>query len=363
MKKILLIAILIFSAQIIALSDRLSVPEGFQVDVFSSDIKNPRQMALGNDFLFVGTKEAGVVYALPKSNPEEKIEILTELNSPTGVALHNGDLYVAEIDKIIKIDNIEMSLKTGDIKSEIYFENLPRKKMFNPLKKMWHGWKWIAFGPDDKLYLSEGVPCNVCEEKDERFGSILQIHDGNYEIYADGVRNSVGFAWHPISEKMYFTDNGRDWMGDDIPPCELNKVSYKGEHFGFPYFHGNDISDDSFNAPEDFSYTKPVWGFQAHTAPLGIDFYTGNMFPEKYKNGAFIAQRGSWNRSKKVGYRVLFAEFKDDEIASMEVFVDGWLDGETSLGRPSSVLMYDDGSLLVSDDTANKIFKISYSIN
>ena len=162
---------------------------------------------------------------------------------------------------------------------------------------------------------------------------------------------------------MYFTDNGRDWMGDDIPPCELNKVSYKGEHFGFPYFHGNDIPDDSFNAPDDFSYTKPVWGFQAHTAPLGIDFYTGNMFPEKYKNGAFIAQRGSWNRSKKVGYRVLFAEFKDDEIASMEVFVDGWLDGETSLGRPSSVLMYDDGSLLVSDDTANKIFKISYSVN
>ena len=229
------------------------------------------------------------------------------------------------------------------------------------MRKGWHGWKWIDFGPDGNLYIAEGVPCNVCDEDDERFGTILKLSDNNLSIYADGVRNSVGFDWHPTSGEMYFTDNGRDWMGDDIPPCELNRVQYEGEHFGFPYVHGSDVKDDGFKLPEGFEFSKPVWNFQAHTAPIGMKFYDGTMFPDRYKNGIFVAQHGSWNRpAGKVGYRVLFMKTNNGLVESSEVFIDGWLEGEISWGAPAAPLVLKDGSMLISDDRSNQIFKVSY---
>jgi glucose/arabinose dehydrogenase len=340
---------------------KLGLPEGFTISNYTSNIDNARQMVEGDNFIFVGTRSAGNVYAVHKSDTNKVITLLKEMDMPTGVALKDGDLYIAETDSIHVIKDIEKKLTSGDdLTSEIFFNDLPRQGMWNPLKKSWHGWKWIDFGPDGALYISEGVPCNVCDEDDARFGTILKLKNNTLSVYADGVRNSVGFDWHPETNEMYFTDNGRDWMGDDIPPCELNRVSTAGDHFGFPYVHGKDIADDSYQKPEGFKYEEPVWQFQAHTAPLGIKFYTGDSFPEYYKNGAFVAQHGSWNRSKKVGYKVLFMKFEDGKVISSETFIDGWLQGEESWGTPVTPLFLKDGSMLISDDTSDTIFRVTY---
>ena len=188
----------------------------------------------------------------------------------------------------------------------------------------------------------------------------IKVSNNIVSIYADGVRISVGFDWHPLTGEMFFTDNGRDWMGDDIPPCELNKVTYAGEHFGFPYFHGKNVKDDGFVADKDFEFSEPVWEFQAHTAPIGMKFYDGTMFPEYYRNGIFVAQHGSWNRSSKVGYRVLYMKMNNGLVESSEVFLDGWLEGESSWGAPAAPLILKDGSMLISDDRSNQIFRVTY---
>ena len=340
---------------------KLNVPEGFVVSSFTQEIDDARQMVEGENFLFVGTKGAGKVYAINKAETNKVLTIVEGLDMPTGVAIKNGHLYIAESDAIHVIRNVEENLSSGnEIIPEVVFNDLPRQTMWNPLKKSWHGWKWIDFGPDGALYISEGVPCNVCDEADERYGTILRLADGKLDIFADGVRNSVGFDWHPVTNEMYFTDNGRDWMGDDIPPCELNRVSSAGKHFGFPFVHGKNIQDDAYKKPDGFKYEEPVWEFQAHTAPLGIKFYTGDAFPEYYKNGAFVAQHGSWNRSKKVGYKVLFMKFEKGEVVSSETFIDGWLQGEESWGTPVSPLFLKDGSMLISDDKSDSIFRVTY---
>lgn len=360
-KKILTLIASVLTLTLWSDISKLNVPEGFVIEEYVKEINNPRQMVEGDDYIFVGTRSAGNVYAVNKLNPDDFIVVLSGMDMPTGVALKDGDLYVAETDAIHILEDIEAKLSNGaQTQSKVMFGDLPRKNMWNPLKKSWHGWKWIDFGPDGALYISEGVPCNVCDEDDERYGTILRLDNGKLDIFADGVRNSVGFDWHPETKEMYFTDNGRDWMGDDIPPCELNRVSLAGNHFGFPFVHGKNIDDDSFKKPKGFEYEEPVWEFQAHTAPLGIKFYTGNSFPERYKNGAFVAQHGSWNRSKKVGYKVLFMKFENGEVISSETFIDGWLQGEESWGTPVTPLFLKDGSMLVSDDNSNSIFKITY---
>ena len=361
-KKIIFIFAMFLSQFISSDLSKLNVPEGFEISVFNAEINNPRQMVEGADYIFVGSRSAGNVYAIKKDNSTESLVLLEDLNAPSGVALHEGNLYIAEVDKILVIKNIEQRMELGTgLVAEIFFDALPRKDMWNPMRKGWHGWKWIDFGPDGNLYIAEGVPCNVCDEDDERFGTILKLSDNNLSIYADGVRNSVGFDWHPTSGEMYFTDNGRDWMGDDIPPCELNRVQYEGEHFGFPYVHGSDVKDDGFKLPEGFEFSKPVWNFQAHTAPIGMKFYDGTMFPDRYKNGIFVAQHGSWNRpAGKVGYRVLFMKTNNGLVESSEVFIDGWLEGEISWGAPAAPLVLKDGSMLISDDRSNQIFKVTY---
>ena len=257
----------------------------------------------------------------------------------------------------IRYDNIEATL-----------ENPPAPVVVNDKfpSDHAHGWKYIKFGPDGKLYVPVGMPCNVCnkEGEDERYGTIMRMEpDGSQlEIFAKGVRNTVGFAWHPETGELWFTDNGRDWLGDDIPPDELNRAPRKGMHFGFPFCHGGDIPDPEFGRLRNCSeFTPPEIKLGPHVAALGMTFYTGTMFPEEYRNQIFIAEHGSWNRKIPIGYRVSLVRLENGKAVSYEPFADGWLQGLAAWGRPVDVLVMPDGALLVSDDKNNAIYRISYS--
>jgi len=333
------------------------LPAGFKIEVFAKDVSGARQMTLGNNrVLFVGTANRKV-YAITYS-PDYKFQKLytlaDNLNSPNGVAFRNGALFVGEINRILRYDDIENHL--GDPPKPItVFDKLPDDKH--------HGLKVIRFGPDGKLYIPIGMPCNVCLMKDKRFGTLNRINpDGtDFEIYASGIRNSVGYDWNPLTNQLWFTDNGRDMMGDDIPPDELNKASVKGMNFGFPFFHGGDIPDPDFGKdknPDD--YTKPELKLGPHVASLGMRFYTGNMFPSEYKNQIFIAEHGSWNRTHKIGYRITIVKLKDDKPVSYQPFAEGWLKGESVSGRPVDLQVLPDGSMLVTDDFGGIIYRITY---
>jgi len=246
---------------------------------------------------------------------------------PNGVAFRDGSLFVAEVSRIIRFDDIENKLANPPAPVVVY-DKYPDKDH--------HGWKYIAFGPDGKLYVPVGAPCNVCDEKDPVFASITRINpDGSgMEIYAKGIRNSVGFAWHPDTKELWFTDNGRDRLGDDIPNCELNYAPKKGMHFGFPYCHQGNILDSVFGKGKKCEdYTAPAQLMGPHVAPLGMRFYTGTMFPAEYKNRIIIAQHGSWNRSTPIGYRVMMATLEGNKVVKYEPFAEGWLQGTDVIGR------------------------------
>ena len=338
----------------------IKLPEGFSIDIFA-EVENARSLALGEKgTVFVGNREKSSVYALVDADKdghaEKKYVIAKDLESPNGVAFHNGALYIAEISKIWRIDNIEANLEKP-AKPVLVYDKLPTDQH--------HGWKYIAFGPDGKLYVPVGAPCNICNdsERDKRYASILRMDpDGsNFEIYAQGVRNTVGFTWQPQSGDLWFTDNGRDMMGDDIPPDELNRAPKAGMHFGYPYVHAGTIMDPEFgkgHSKDD--YVPPAKTLTPHGGTLGIKFYTGGMFPATYKNQAFIAEHGSWNRSKPIGYRVMLARIDGDKVTSFEPFAEGWLQNGKAWGRPVDVLQMPDGSLLVSDDFANLVYRITY---
>ena len=342
-----------------SLLSRIQLPEGFQIELFAEGVENARSMTLSSSgTLYVGTRDAGKVYAIEDTNKDfkaDKITVLAEgLEMPNGVALLNGHLYVAEYNRIIKFPNIDVNLTQP--KYEVVTDKYPSKKH--------HGWKYIAFGPDDKLYVPVGAPCNICESDEEIFNTITRINpDGsNLEIVQEGIRNTVGFDWHPETGELWFTDNGRDWLGDDKPECELNRAPKEGMHFGYPYCHQGDIEDPKVGPGKGCnSYTPPVAKLGPHTAPLGIEFYEGDQFPANYKNQAFIARHGSWNRSTKIGYDLVLAN-TDVSDAFIETFASGWLDKEAdeAWGRPVDVEMLADGSVLVSDDFANVIYRISY---
>jgi glucose/arabinose dehydrogenase len=297
------------------------------------------------------------VYAVVEDNDgrTRTIELLDGMSTPNGIAFHEGDLYVAEIDRVYRYANVEDRLEDMP-DAEVLDIDLPSDRS--------HGWRYIGFGPDGKLYISIGAPCNVCDEFG--YAQIIRVNpDGTgRETFASGVRNSVGFTWHPETKDLWFTDNGRDMLGDDIPPCELNHAPRQGLHFGFPYCHGGDILDPKFGEGRDCaSYTPPVQKLGPHVAPLGVKFYTGDMFPPQYRGQVFIAEHGSWNRSKKIGYRVSLVRLEGDTAVSYEPFAFGWLQGEQASGRPVDLIVKHDGSLLVSDDQAGKIYRISYRIN
>lgn len=351
--------------------DSLKLPDGFKISVYASDVENARQMALGDKgVLFVGSRTAGNVYALVDKNGDgdttdegdKKYIIASGLNMPSGITFRDGSLYVAAVSKILRYDEIESRLDNPP-DPVIITNRLPTDKH--------HGWKYLGFGPDGYLYVPVGVPCNVCVTHDIRQGSILRVDakTGSSTIYATGIRNSVGFDWSPETSELWFTDNGRDWLGDDSPPDELNRVPIKAyrPHYGFPYVHGNDIVDPDYGRearPE--GYVKPALELGAHVAPLGMTFYTGKQFPEKYHNSIFIAEHGSWNRSVKTGYRLISVKVNGSWVESTEPFITGWLkntdgaDDGFHWGRPVDVINMPDGSILVSDDYANVIYKISY---
>ncbi|WP_420322609.1 PQQ-dependent sugar dehydrogenase [Flagellimonas sp.] len=342
----------------------LNLPPGFKIQVFAEGVDGARSMAMGdNGTLFVGTRNENTIYALQDLDNDfyaEKVMVLdTTLEVPNGVAFKDGALYVAEVSRLLRYPNIEEQLSNLP-EPEVIYDDYPTE--------FHHGWKYIAFGPDDKLYVPVGAPCNICErtDEDERFATITRMDpDGsNREIYAKGVRNTVGFTWHPETGDLWFTDNGRDMLGDDIPPCELNRATEMGQHFGYPYCHGGTVKDPEFGDKFPCSdFISPVQPMGAHVAPLAVKFYRGDMFPEKYKDYAFVAEHGSWNRSSKVGYRISLVKLDGNEAVGYETFIDGWLDEEKqeAFGRPVDILFLKDGSMLISDDFGDAIYRVTYN--
>jgi len=341
--------------------ERLNLPDGFKISLFAEGIEEARSMAMGdNGTLFVGNRKGKKVYAIQDTDGDFKADNVIVLDTtfkvPNGLAFRNGSLYVAEVNRLLRFDNIEDNLNNPP-EPVVVYDDYPTE--------MHHGWKYIAFGPDGKLYVPVGAPCNICESEDERFASITRMDpDGtNREIYAKGVRNTVGFTWHPETGELWFTDNGRDMLADDIPPCELNRVSEAGQHFGYPYCHGGTIKDPEFGDKFPCTdFVAPAQNLGPHTAPLGVKFYTGTMFPEEYRGHAFIAEHGSWNRSSKIGYRITLVKLEGNEAVSYETFLDGWLDeaSQEVFGRPVDLLTLEDGSMLISDDYGNAIYRLSY---
>jgi len=337
----------------------LHVPDGFKLSVFADNLPNARSLALGDKgIVFVGTGASGNVYAVEDSNhdgvADKRYTIAEDLYMPNGVAYKDGALYVAEINRIIRFSGITQSLDKPPKPVAVY-DQLPSDTH--------HGWKYLRFGPDGKLYTAIGAPCNICKP-DKPYASLLRLNpDGTgFEIIATGIRNTVGFDWQPETNALFFTDNGRDYLGDDLPPEELNKWSTVGEHFGYPFCHAGEILDPEFGSGKSCKeFTAPAWKFKAHVAPLGLRFYRGNQFPVEYKNQLFVAQHGSWNRTKPDGYRIALIRFKQGKPVSEEVFIDGWLskDGNV-LGRPVDILEMPDGSLLISDDQLGLIYKVEY---
>lgn len=332
---------------------RLQAPPGFVVELFAR-VPNARQMALGTNTLFVGSMRAGKVYAVPLQGPRTPRVIADDLEMPVGVAFRDGDLYVSAVDRILRLRDIEARL-----------ERPPRPEVVSSAypKDTHHGWKFIAFGPDGKLYVPVGAPCNICEPDPERYANItrLDLASGRIEVVARGVRNTVGFDWHPDSGELWFTDNGRDWLGDDAPPDELNRLARPGRHFGYPYCHGGRIADPEFGRGRRCDeFVAPVQNLGAHVAALGMRFYDGRAFPARYRGAVFIAEHGSWNRSSKSGYRVSVVRLQNNRAVSYEPFVSGWLEGESAWGRPADVLVMADGSLLIADDQAGAIYRVRY---
>lgn len=340
--------------------EKIRMPGGFSIEVYA-EVDNARSLALSpSGTLFVSNRNGDKVYAVRDEDGDNKADkkwiIASGLNMPNGVAFKDGDLYVAEVNRVWRYPDIENNLAKPP-KPVLVTDAYPDKTH--------HGWKYIAFGPDGKLYIPVGAPCNICESE-EIFATITRINpDGSgREIVARGVRNTVGFTWHPVTKQLWFTDNGRDMMGDDLPPCELNYAPREGLHFGYPYCHGGTIKDPEFGHKRPCKdFVPPVQNLGPHVAPLGLKFYTGNMFPEMYRNQIFIAEHGSWNRSKKIGYRVTLVKVDNNNRSlGYEVFADGWLDDATQRvwGRPVDVLVMPDGSMLVSDDHANVVYRITY---
>lgn len=343
--------------------DRLNFPDGFSIDVYAENIEGARSMAMGADgTLFVGTRNEGKVYALKDTDgdyrADETYTIASDLEQPNGVAFKDGALYVAAVSRMFKYSDIESQLNNPQ-EPELIYDDYPTE--------FHHGWKYIAFGPDDKLYVPVGAPCNICDSAtvDKRYASITRMDpDGsNREIVAHGVRNTVGFTWHPDTDELWFTDNGRDMMGDDVPPGELNKLTEVGQHFGYPFCHGGTVKDPEYGDQRPCSdFVPPVQPLGAHVAALGVKFGKGPMFPDSYTGQAFLAEHGSWNRSSKVGYRVTLVKLENGEAVSYEPFIDGWLDEESqeAFGRPVDLLFLEDGSLLISDDEGDAIYRVTY---
>jgi len=336
---------------------KLKLPEGFKLEVWASGIPNARTMRLGDKgTIFVGGRFAGKVFAVVDNNGKREVKTIAEgLHRPNGLALHNGTLYIAELAKISKIDNIEANLDNPP-KPVVIYDDLPKDEA--------HGWKYLGVGPDNKLYFQVGAPCNICMPS-EAHAQIRRINlDGSgMEVVARGIRQVVGFDWHPVSKQLYFSENSRDWLSEDIPEDKLNRVTQPGkDNFGFPFCHQGNVADDQFGWGRSCDeFTKPLALMGPHSAVLGMRFYTGNMFPAEYRGAIFLARHGSWNRSQKIGGDVVVVKLNaDGTVKSVAPFITGFLENNNYLGRPVDVQVLKDGSMLVSDDYNGAIYRITY---
>ncbi|MEO9485148.1 MAG: sorbosone dehydrogenase family protein [Ekhidna sp.] len=343
--------------------DAIELPEGFKIDVFAR-VNNARAMVMtDNGTLFVSNRGGDKVYALKDTDgdwkADERYVIASGMRMPNGIAFKDGSLYVAEVSKLWRFDDIEANLENPPKPVKIY-DDYPTDGH--------HGWKYIAFGPDGKLYVPVGAPCNICESKNEMYASITRMNpDGSdREVYVHGVRNTVGFTWHPETGEMWFTDNGRDWLGNESPSCELNRVSEQGQHFGYPYCHAGEVKDPEFGDKYPCSdFVKPAQTLGPHVAPLGLKFCTSESFPSTYKHKVFIAEHGSWNRDSDVGHtghKITLVTEENGQGVAYEDFAVGFLNKETNTAwaRPVDLIFASDGSMLISDDLAGTIFRVTY---
>jgi len=337
--------------------DKLNLPAGYAIDVFAENLDDARSIKYAGDGLvFVSTRGEGNVYAVQDTDGDMRADkswtLATGMNMPNGIAIKGEDLYLATVDTIWRWRNIRSRLANPGI-PDIVYGGYPSEKH--------HGWKFIAFGPDGMLYVPIGAPCNICDE--DGYASITRLDvestDPQPETVARGVRNTVGFTWHPTSGDMFFTDNGRDNLGDDVPPCELNRVVSAGAHYGYPYVHGADILDPEFGKGKRATdYVAPLQELGPHVAPLGVEFVTSSAF-DKWAGDALIAEHGSWNRTDPIGYRITRVPLAADLTSEgYEVFIDGWLQGDDAWGRPVDLEWLPDGSLLISDDSADVIYRV-----
>jgi glucose/arabinose dehydrogenase len=335
---------------------KLKVPAGFNIEVYAAGMANARSLALGDKgTVFVGSRLLDKVYAIVNKDGKREVKIIASgLYRPNGVAFKDGTLYIAELSKVSKIEKIEDSLDNPP-KPTVIYDNLPKDEA--------HGWKFIAIGPDNKLYVPVGQPGNNVLH-DEAHGQIRRINlDGSgAEVIARGVRNTVGFDWNPETKQLYFTDNSRDWLSEDLPNDELNRITKVGEHFGAPYCYQGNIPDPEFGWGHSCSeFTPPVGLMGPHAAALGMRFYTGSMFPKSFKNAIIMARHGSWNRTNKFGGDVVVVHLnKDGTVKNIEPLVTGFLEDNKYVGRPVDVMQLKDGSLLVSDDWNGAVWRVSY---
>jgi glucose/arabinose dehydrogenase len=340
---------------------KLKLPRGFNLEIYAAGLANARSLRVddtGN--VYVSTRLLDRVYAVTDNKGENKGKkevktIASGLNSPNGIALHNGTLYIAEINKISKIDNVAAVLDSPP-KPTVIYDDLPSDAP--------HGWKFLTVGPDNKLYFNIGAPCNICMP-DDRHAQIRRINlDGSSaEVVARGIRQVVGMYWHPALKVLYFTENQRDWLSEDQPQDKLNRLLHPGQdNFGFPYCDGGDIPDPQFGWGHSCNeFTKPIAQLGPHSAPLGMRFYTGKMFPKQYHDAIFIARHGSWNKTKKIGGDVVVAHLNPDgTVKSIEPFITGFIQDNNYVSRPVDIEWLKDGSMLLSDDYNGAVYRISY---
>lgn len=334
----------------------ITVAKGFGLSLYASDIGDAKQMAMGADgTLFVGSNKSGTIHALVDSNQDGRVDkryvIAKGLESPDAIAFHNGDLFVATENQIVRFVDIEQRLRRPSRPKEIY-SDLPYSEKKSS--------RAINFGPDGRLYVSIGAPCNVCEAP-VPYSSIIAINvdTGASEQIAAGVRDASGFDWSPIDKKLWFADQGRDWMGDNLPPDEINRIDVIGSHYGFPYLHASSVVEPAYEKPKNLKITLPMYELPAHVAPTGLAFYRGSQFPDIYHNQLFVAENGSWNRSSKVGYQVVMLKIEDQKVVSRETVVS-FLDGEFPVARPFALLSASDGAMYISDDLKGNVYRLFY---
>jgi glucose/arabinose dehydrogenase len=337
-------------------ADRLKAPKGFKIEVYASGIPNARSLRLGDKgTLFVGNRVLDKVYAVVDKDGKRTVKVIASgMDRPNGLAFHDGSLYVAEGTRISKFEKIEDNLDNPP-KPVVIYSDLPNHQS--------HGWKFIAIGPDNKLYVPVGAPCNICIPPDTN-AQLRRINlDGTrMEVVARGIRNTVGFDWHPVSKELYFTDNGRDWLSEDLPNDELNRVTRVGQHFGYPYCHQGDVPDSEYGWGHTCSeFIPPVAKLGPHSAALGMRFYTGRMFPAEYRNAIFVARHGSWNKTDKIGGDIVVVKLNEDgTVKSWEPFITGFIQDNNYIGRPVDVLVMKDGALLIADDFSGAIYRVTY---